>query len=146
MAAAIYRSPDFSAVTIEDSETLEEEPVDRVMNRLSRLLNRVKIASEDGRKQTALDSLEALGRRLDDLGQSCEGCHRDEFPRSRVLGRRLKQALALLRESIDSGNARETGRHLGTLAVQTCARCHGVHRTLYDLRQAIAPAPPAAGD
>lgn len=143
-AAAIYRSPDFSGIRIEDSETLEEEPYKRVMQRLSLLLNRVKIASEDGRKQTAIDSLNDLTQRLDDLGQSCESCHRGEAPRSRVLGKEMSDTLMLLERSVEAGDAKDTGRNMGTLAVQTCARCHGVHRTLYDLRRELVPTAPAS--
>lgn len=139
LVAAIYRSPDFGAVQVEDSETLEEEPYKRVMGRLSMLLNRVKIASEDGRKQTALDSLSDLQRRLDDLGQSCNACHRDDQPKSRVLGEEMQGSLAALEGSIAAEDIQKTGRNLGMLAVHSCARCHGVHRLLNDLRREIVP-------
>lgn len=146
MAAAIYRSPDFSTVAVEDSDSLEEVPFKKVMERLSLSLNRTKIASEDGRTQAALDNMERLRQRLDDLGQSCESCHEDPAPRDRILGEALDRNLASLEQSIEAGDTKQAGRHLGTLAVQTCARCHGVHRVLSDLKQEIAPSdsPPAS--
>ena len=146
MAAAIYRSPDFSTVTVEDSESLEEVPFKKVMERLSLSLNRTKIASEDGRTQPALDNLSTLQQRLDDLGQSCESCHRDQPPRERVLGKEMDHALASLQQSIEAGDTKQAARHLGTLAVQTCARCHGVHRVLSDLKQEIAPSDDPVSD
>ncbi|KRT53900.1 Cytochrome C' [endosymbiont of Ridgeia piscesae] len=139
VTAAIYRTPDFSQIHVEDSETLEEEPYRRVMERLTLLVNRIKIASEDERMQTALDSLDNLRQRLDDLGQSCESCHKDKAPKSRILGTETEKSLAALEQAIKAGEQKKTGRHLGTLAVQACARCHSVHRTLYGLKGAIAP-------
>lgn len=139
VAAALYRSPDFSVVNVEDSETLEEEPYKRVMGRFTMLLNRIKIASEDERKQTALDSLNDLRRRFDDLGQSCESCHKDEAPKTRILGAETEKSLAALEHAIEAGEKKQAGRHLGTLAVQSCARCHSVHRTLYDIKKLLIP-------
>ncbi len=109
------------------------------MERLTLLVNRIKIASEDERMQTALESLDNLRQRLDDLGQSCESCHKDNAPKSRILGTETEKSLAALEQAIKAGEQKKTGRHLGTLAVQGCARCHSVHRTLYDLKGAIAP-------
>ncbi len=139
LAAALYRSPDFSAVRVEDTETLEEEPYKRVMERLTLLLNRIKIASEDERKQTALDSLGDLRQRFEDLGQSCESCHKDEAQKSRILGAETEKSLVALEQAIEAGEKKQTGRHLGTLAVQSCARCHSVHRTLYDIKKVLSP-------
>ncbi len=137
VARAIYRSPDFSQVRVEDSESLEEVPYRKVMQRLSTLVNRVKIASEDGRKATARDSVDALGRWLDDLSGSCSACHRDPAPVERVLGQTMRARLDRIGKAVDAGDRKALGRGVAELAVETCARCHGVHRTLYDLRRVI---------
>ena len=137
VAAAIYRTADFSNISVEDAESLEEESYEKVMERLSLLVNRIKIASMDGRKQAAAGSLQDLRRRLGDLSQSCEQCHKDQAPRERILGGATQKSLAALEQAIESADIKETGHMLGTLAVQVCARCHGAHRTLYDLRKAL---------
>jgi hypothetical protein len=138
-AALLYRTPDFGKVRVEESETLEELTYKQLMGRLSLLLNRVKIASEDERKRTALASLDELGRRLEDLGQSCAQCHQDEVPKQRILGEEGRGKLAAVRQGLEAGDAKAAGRGLGELAVYTCARCHGVHRTLYDIRRELEP-------
>ncbi|MEN8179454.1 MAG: cytochrome c [Pseudomonadota bacterium] len=137
IAAALYRTADFSDIQVEDSESLEELPYKKVMERLSLQVNRIKIASEDGRRQTAVNALHNLRQSLGDLGQSCEQCHKDEAPLERILGAEMQKSLAALEQGIESADMKETGHTLGTLAVQVCARCHGVHRTLYDLKKAL---------
>lgn len=138
IVAALYRTADFSAIQVEDPESLEELPYKKVMQRLSLQINRIKIASEDGRKQTAVNALRNLRQSLGDLGQSCEQCHKDEVPLERILGAEMEKSLAALEQGIESADIKETGHTLGTLAVQVCARCHGVHRTLYDLKKALS--------
>ncbi|RMG38294.1 MAG: hypothetical protein D6720_01580 [Gammaproteobacteria bacterium] len=137
LVAALMRGPDFSEIQVEDSETLEELPYKKVMQRLPVLVNRLKIADEDGRKTVAFESLEELRQRLADLGQSCESCHRDEVPRERILGGAMHASLDALEQALKAEDHRAVGRHLGELAVNTCARCHGVHRLLSDLRQEL---------
>ncbi len=136
-AAMLYRAPDFSHVTVEDSESLEEEKLGRVMERLTTLLNRVKIAVEDGRKAVAVESLEALDRRLEDLAASCEQCHRSEAPRARILGTGRARASAALGSAIVAGDAETAGKALGELAVTVCARCHAIHRIQSDMRELL---------
>lgn len=138
VAALLYRTPDFGRVTVEDSETLEEVPYREAMGRLSTLVNRIKIASVDGDRKTALEALSELARRLDDLAAGCSGCHRDAAPRERILGSAHRELLQGLSRSIGAGDRKQTGRRLGELAVTSCARCHGVHRTLSDIRREIA--------
>jgi DNA-directed RNA polymerase subunit M/transcription elongation factor TFIIS len=138
-AALLYRTPDFAKINVEKSETLEEVSYKQLMGRLSLLLNRVKIASEDGRKSSALESLDELQQNLEDLGESCAQCHRDERPRRRILGEEARDKLAVVRRGLEVGDAKATGRGLGEVAVYTCARCHGVHRTLYDIRRELEP-------
>ncbi len=137
VTALRYRTPDFSQVTVEDSETLEEIPYRKAMGRLSTLVNRIKIASVDGDRATGLASLTELSRRMEDLAAGCGGCHRDAAPRERILGPSSRRLLEGLSSSIQGGERKQTGRQLGELAVTSCARCHGVHRTLYDIRKEI---------
>ena len=140
VTALLYRTPDFGKVTVEDSETLETLSYKKLMGRLSLLLNRVKIAGEDGRREAAVESLHELKRRLEDLAQGCGGCHRDDGdPVERILGKASRDSLAAIRQGLETRDAKATGRYLGELAVNTCARCHGVHRTLYDLRRELTP-------
>jgi cytochrome c553 len=140
VVALLYRSPDFSRVRVEDSESLEEVPYKKVMQRLSILVNRIKIASEDGRRQAARDSAEALARWLDDLSGSCETCHRDDpEPTARILGAGMRAGLSDIDKALKSGNQKDLGMAVAGLAVETCARCHGIHRTLSDIRREIAP-------
>lgn len=138
LTAARYRTPDYSKVLVEDSETLEEQPLGDVMDRLSLLVNRIKIASEDEQTGVALESLNELGRRFGDLSKSCSGCHKDETPKERILGRDTLHLLEELRAAVQQGDRKTAGRKLGGMAVTACARCHGVHRTLYDLNRFIA--------
>ncbi|MES9900995.1 MAG: hypothetical protein ABW148_18515 [Sedimenticola sp.] len=109
-----------------------------VMTLLSKLVNRVKITSEDGRRQAALESVAELERELHLLGESCDSCHKGETPRERFLGREPAKVLQALKESIETNDQKATGRNLGTAAVITCARCHAVHRTLYDFKQVVS--------
>jgi len=137
VAALRYRTPDFSQLTVEDSETLEEVPYNKAMGRLSILVNRIKIASVDGDVATGLASVAELTHRMDDLATGCAGCHKDAEPRERILGPSSKRLLQGLSTSIEAGEQKQTGRQLGELAVTSCARCHGVHRTLSDIREEI---------
>jgi cytochrome c556 len=137
VAAMLYRSPDFSAVQVEDSETLEEVAYKKAMARLSTLVNRVKIASEDGQTSLALESLTELKRRMDDLAVSCASCHKEPVPRERILGQQTGRLVEDLAQAIQAKDRKKTGMALGTLAVEACARCHGVHRTQYDMQRLL---------
>ena len=137
-AALRYRAPDFSAVKVESEETLEEEDYGRAMSRLSLLLNRVKIASEDGRQQAAMDALNQLEQRLADLGESCSACHKQESPRERILGAAARASLAHVRTGLEAGDQKQTGRYLGEFAVGVCADCHAIHRLQSNMRRLLS--------
>ncbi len=137
-AALLYRAPDFSAVKVESEETLEEEDYSRVMSRLSLLLNRVKIAGEDGRQQAATDALDQLEQRLADLGGSCSACHKQESAREIILGREAKASLAHVRQGLEAGDQKRTGRYLGEFAVGVCADCHAIHRLQSNMRRLLS--------
>ena len=137
-AALLYRAPDFSAVKVESEETLEEEDYSRVMSRLSLLLNRVKIAGEDGRQQAAMDALDQLEQRLADLGGSCSACHKQESAREIILGREAKASLAQVRQGLEAGDQKQAGRYLGEFAVGVCAECHAIHRLQSNMRRLLS--------
>jgi len=138
LAAALYRAPDFSSHQI----TLQNKTVryDKFMELLTATVNRIKIATEDQRPQVATRSLKQLKNQLQALGTNCEKCHRDNIPKERILGANTQQILSKLEESIQSNQPKQTGRFLGEAAVAICARCHGVHRALSDLKQFLSPA------
>jgi len=139
VVAMLYRSPDFGKVLVEDSETLEELPYPKFMNGLSYSLNRIKIAFGDGRPDAALDAVEQLRTRLADLGEGCVACHKDGGQRDWVLGASAEKRLKELQAAIGDNRRRDGMMTLGGLAVEVCARCHGIHRTLADMRGLIAP-------
>ncbi len=138
VAALRYRAPDFSAVKVESEETLDEEEYSRVMARLSLLLNRVKIAGEDGRQQAAMDALDQLEQRLSDLGESCSTCHKKERSREIILGQEARTSLAQVRKGLEAGDDKQTGRYLGEFAVGVCADCHAIHRLQSSMRRLLS--------
>ncbi|MDH3974784.1 MAG: cytochrome c [Deltaproteobacteria bacterium] len=125
ITAAIYRAPDFSALKINSSVPLHEH-----MEKLTSEVNQIKIASQDGMTALALSSLSDLKKGIHLLGESCVNCHKKD--RMVYPDERMNKTISSLEESLKTGTLKEQGRHLGTLAVLACARCHGVHRLSYD--------------
>ncbi len=138
-AALRFRAPDFDTVMVESEETMEEEKYSRVMSRLTLLVNRIKIASEDGRTDTAVTALDSLQQRLTDLGGSCAACHKQEQPRERILGKASQESLTKVREGLVAGDTKKVGRHVGEFAVGVCADCHAIHRMQSDMRGLLSP-------
>lgn len=139
VTAILYRTPEFGNLTIKSSTNGSVDKVADVMQELSTLINRIKIATDDERQETALASLRQLRSRLHDLGESCAGCHRDPAPRERFLGELTQAALQDLERGLKQGDKKLAGRSLGSAAVYACARCHAVHRAPYDLRGKLLP-------
>ncbi|MCF6355943.1 MAG: hypothetical protein L3J26_12725 [Candidatus Polarisedimenticolaceae bacterium] len=137
LAAALYRSPDFSGHKIAFKGRAVH--YDRFMELLSNTLNRIKIAIEDQRPQIAKHALKQLKIQLQALGGNCSKCHQDEIPKERILGEATQKLLKGLEESIRNKQPKQAGRFLGKAAVAICARCHGVHRTLSDLKGVLVP-------
>jgi len=103
------------------------------MNELTKQVNQVKIASEDGMKDIALSSLSGLKKGINVLGETCSNCHKKNtkvYP-----GDTINKTMTSLEESLRTGTLKDQGRELGTLAVLACARCHGTHRLAYDARK-----------
>ncbi|WP_428610566.1 cytochrome c [Sedimenticola sp.] len=139
VTALLYRTPDFGKIKIKKLATGEPGDYAEVMEELSSLVNRIKIATDDNQSSLALASLQQLRRRLDDLGESCAACHKDTAPRERYLGRLTQDALADLEQGLQQGDKKRVGRALGSAAVYACARCHAVHRAPYDMRDKLLP-------
>lgn len=131
ITAIIYRSPDFSSLEIEPSISFNTH-----MKELTRQVNQIKIASEDGMKEIALSSLMELKNGINVLGKSCSNCHQKDnriYPDDNI-----NKTIANLEESLITGTLKEQGKELGTLAVLACAHCHGTHRIAYDARRLLA--------
>lgn len=138
VVAVMLRAPDFSGIKIKRNADGVEQSYAESMKELTVLVNRIKIAAEDERRQVALDAVAALQLRLNELGESCASCHKGEESRERFVGKKTADVLSLLSSSISDNDKKSIGRHLGTAAVITCARCHSVHRSTYDLKQMLA--------
>ncbi len=136
--AAMYRAPDFSGITLlsraSDSKA-SEIPYTQHMDKLSKQVNQIKIASEDGMKDLALSSLTELTEGMNLLGETCSNCHKSEI--EAYPSKAMTQTMVQLEQSLKTGTLKDQGRTLGTLAVQACARCHGTHRISYDARKQL---------
>lgn len=136
LAALRYRWPGFDEIRVRDDQGRETDLVGH-MESMSVAVNRVRIASEDGRWETARQAAETLGGQLEALAGTCHGCHDDGAPRERILGADTSATLATLQQSLEAQDSRASARHLGSLAVQTCARCHSVHRIASQVRRQL---------
>jgi cytochrome c556 len=130
ITALTYRTPDFSNIKIASELSFIEH-----MDTLTRQVNQIKIAAQDGNNSLALSSLSDLTDSMTILGESCIDCHkknRQAYP-SEMMNTTLKS----LKVSLESGTAKQQGRDLGTLAVLACARCHGTHRITFGVKQQL---------
>jgi len=114
--AVMYRAPDYSLIEIGPSTSFKAH-----MEELSKQVNQVKIASEDGMQ-------------INVLGETCANCHKKQDAKV-YPGDTINKTIASLGESLRTGTPRDQGRELGTLAVLACARCHGTHRLASDTRK-----------
>jgi cytochrome c556 len=134
ITALTYRAPDFSAIEVDPLV-----PLNTHMQTLTKQVNQIKIASEDSMPSLALVSLSNLKRDMNKLGQVCVDCHKkDKKPYPSPL---MKKTLISLEDSLKTGTLKEQGRHLGTLAVLACARCHGTHRLASGAKAALSKEP-----
>ena len=134
ITALTYRAPDFSTVKIEPLLSFNSH-----MQALSKHVNQIKIASEDGLPDLAISSLADLKRGMHKLGQVCTDCHtKDKKP---YPSEQMKKTLLSLENSLQTGTLKEQGRDLGTLAVLACARCHGTHRLAFGTKVLLSKEP-----
>jgi cytochrome c556 len=134
IAATMYRAPDFSSLKIDASTTYEAH-----MEELVQLVNKIKIASEDGMRDIALASLSELKKGIIMQGKTCSSCHKKDtrlYPDDTI-----NKTISALEESLRTGTTKQQGRELGTLAVLACARCHGTHRLSYGMRKTLVDGP-----
>ena len=135
ISALIYRVPDFSAMKVNISST-ESLSFHSHMNELTNKVNQIKIASSDNMPARALSSLKELTLSINQLGDTCNNCHKNNskiYPNSGI-----KQTLNDLAVSLQRGNKKEQGRYLGHLAVTACATCHGTHKLAYGVKQVLS--------
>ena len=130
--AAIFRAPDFSETRV--SLDGEEVNYPDFMKILMRDVNRIVIYAGDGNNDKAKTALSSLRQGITTLRSSCDSCHKGDKAKNYYLGEETSALLDKLATDIEKG---ESGRTLGNLAVQACAHCHGSHRILYDIKEAI---------
>ncbi|MBW2713024.1 MAG: hypothetical protein JRC77_04665 [Deltaproteobacteria bacterium] len=138
--AALYRSPDFSNVTLVDSRSRKKISYAKAMRKMSRSLVKLKVARTDGNFKTAREAAIDIEKRLHDLGTSCAECHDDKATQARYLGTETFDTMKALRSSLTKAQDPKLSRqHLRTLGADICGSCHGAHRTLSDLRNQLVP-------
>ena len=136
---AIYRSPHYDDIKIKDINGTAQSFEDNMLV-LSESVNRILIALDDGHKASALQARQNLTKQLQNLGESCNHCHKeDEYPRERILGKATQHYLETLQASISEERVKDSQKLMGEIAVTVCARCHNIHRIVYDLRNALLP-------
>lgn len=138
LAATRFRSPDFSALSFTAADGKQRTHAEQ-MELLSQTTNGLKIAVEDGFWDEASSQLGELQLGLETLARGCDQCHQDKEPKERILGALSQAHLTKLNEAIKAQDAKAAEASLGEAAVSICARCHGVHRTLFDLRGQLFP-------
>ncbi|UCB54390.1 MAG: hypothetical protein JSW45_10640 [Thiotrichales bacterium] len=139
LVTAIYRSPHYDDISVKTLDGGEQDFEDN-MDDLSKSVNQILIALDDGRKAKALQAGQRLAGQLKNLGDSCNHCHEDDdYPRERILGTDTRQHLEDLQTNISAGRVKDSQKLMGEIAVSVCARCHNTHRIVYDLRDALMP-------
>jgi len=127
VTAALYRAPDFSQMKIDADTSYKAH-----MGVLSNLVNRINIASIDGKDDAALAAFADLTNGMKQLGATCATCHESDpqtYPSAE-----MNDAMATLGRSLNGGALKEKGAALGAVAVMACATCHGTHRLSYDAK------------
>ncbi len=135
LATLKYRSPDFSSLIIKSDDKEHKYP--RFMKIISRSLNRIRIAAEDEHWSKASTASTQFQQELKMLGNNCASCHKDDEPVERILGASTNHAIEEMDAAIAEKNIRSVKMSLGEAAVKVCARCHGVHRTVADIRDQL---------
>jgi len=139
LVTAIYRSPHYDDIKVKDIKGVPQSFEDN-MEDLSKSVNRILIALDDGHKTIALQASQNLADQLENLGDSCNACHKDDaYPRERILGKTTRQHFENLQASINEERVKDSQKLMGEIAVTVCARCHNTHRIVYDLRNALMP-------
>ena len=139
LVTAMYRSPHYDDIKVRNIKGITQS-FEENMQDLSESVNRTLIALDDGQKSIAMQASQNLASQLQNLGDSCDNCHKDdEYPRERILGKATQQRFDTLRSDISEGRVKDSQKLMGEIAVTVCARCHNTHRIVYDLRNALMP-------
>lgn len=139
LVTAVYRSPSYDDIKLKDINGTSHSFKDN-MDALSRSVNRILIALDDGQKTVALQASQNLNQQLQNLGDSCASCHKkDNYPRERILGKATLDNFALLKTKINKWQVKDSKQLMGKIAVTVCARCHNTHRIVSDLRNTLLP-------
>ena len=139
VVTAIYRSPSYDDIKIKSLKGTSHSFKDN-MDELSRSVNQILIALDDGHKPNALQARLNLKNQLHNLGDSCSSCHKkDAYPKERILGKATLKKLDSLETTIGKWRVKESKELMGKLAVTVCARCHNTHRIVSDLRNTFLP-------
>ena len=139
LVTATFRSPYYEDIKLKDSSGKTHSFEDN-MEQLSDSVNRILIALDDGHNAVAQQSGKLLAEQLNNLGESCSSCHKDdEYPRERILGKATQQRFEKLQANIKQGQVKDSQKLMGEIAVTVCARCHNTHRIVSDLRDALLP-------
>lgn len=139
MVGLIYGTPDYHTVSVESSETMEEEAYPKVMERLGLLMNRVKIAQEDERHEVAQTAGSAFIAGVKDLANSCKACHQDSGPRESIFSAKIDHALEQMATGLEQHDRKRTDEALGTVGAYACGRCHSLHKGAAELRHSLLP-------
>lgn len=139
LITAIYRSLHYDDINVKNSDRTVQG-FEENMEQLFESLNRILIALDDGYNPAALKASQNLSGQLQDLGDSCSSCHKDdEYPRERILGKETQLRFEKLQTNIKQGLMKDSQKLMGEIAVTVCARCHNTHRIVYDLCNALLP-------
>ena len=137
LVTAMYRSPSYDDIKVDDINGAEQSFGDN-MEDLSASVNRILIALDDGYKSRALHVSKILSTQLNNLGDSCKDCHKEDvYPRERILGEATQKNFEKLQVNISEGRVKDSQKLMGEIAVTVCARCHNTHRIVYDLKGAL---------
>ncbi len=135
LAALKYRTPDFSRIELIEGDAGSRYP--SFMKSLSRTVNRIRIAAEDGLWPRAGEAGYRLEDQLGLLSHSCIQCHQERDPYERIFGGKTRKAFTDLQRAIAREDLKSLRMSLGEAAVLACARCHSVHKLNADLKKRL---------
>ena len=133
VAAAIYRTPDYSKLEVTLANTGESVTLKDYMVHLQELVNAIVINMQDDDMQAASDATEQLKLDLEQLKPSCNTCHSNKTAVDYYLGEETHASMEKLSSALRAGDKKLAGRAIGETALNACAHCHEIHRALYDL-------------
>lgn len=137
LVTATYRSPSYDDIKVNSLKGTSHSFKDN-MDELSKSVNQILIALDDGEKPKALQAHKNLKQQLHNLGESCSTCHKkDTYPHERILGKATIKNLDSLETTIGKWQVKESQELMGKFAVTVCARCHNTHRIVSDLRNTL---------